>query len=106
MSEAQIVRAAALFSTLAEPSRLRLLQALQGGALTVGELVDATALSQANVSKHLASLHNARLVNKAKEGIFVRYEIADPVIEKLCELVCGKLERDIKDAASALGVAE
>lgn len=103
MSDAQIARAAALFATLAEPSRLRLLQSLLGGPLTVGELVEATGLSQANVSKHLAGLHNARLVDKRREGVFVRYEIGDPVIDQLCSLVCAKLERDIRRDVAALG---
>lgn len=102
MSEAQITRAASLFATLAEPSRLRLLQALRGGSLTVSELVDETGLSQANVSKHLAGLHNARLVNKMREGVFVRYEIGDPVIDQLCALVCAKLERDVQQDIAAL----
>jgi ArsR family transcriptional regulator len=97
MSEARIERAAALFATLAEPSRLRLLQTLMGGSLTVGALVEATGLSQANVSRHLSCLHTARLVNKTREGIFVRYAITDPVVEQLCALVCSKLDRDLQE---------
>lgn len=97
MSNGQIERAAALFAALAEPSRLRLLQALmRGGGLTVTELVDETGLSQANVSKHLGGLHAARLVAKAREGVFVRYEIGDPIVQDLCGLVCAKIERDVK----------
>jgi DNA-binding transcriptional ArsR family regulator len=104
MSDAQISRAAALFATLAEPSRLRLLQSLLGGStLTVTELVAATGLSQANVSKHLSVLHSARLVSKTRDGIFVKYEIADNLVSQLCALVCSKMERDLLDDAKALG---
>jgi DNA-binding transcriptional ArsR family regulator len=102
MSDGQIARAAALFAALAEPSRLRLLQAMMhGGALTVTELVEATGLSQANVSKHLSGLHTARLVAKTREGVFVRYEIADPVVQDLCALVCAKIDRDVQQDLKA-----
>lgn len=103
MSGAQVARAAALFGVLAEPSRLRLLQALREGPLTVGELVEGTELSQANVSKHLAGLHAARLVGKERDGVFVRYAISDPVVDELCSLVCSKIERDVQRDAKELG---
>lgn len=95
MTDAQIERAAGLFAALAEASRLRLLQALMvGGEMTVGELVEVTGLSQANVSKHLSGLYSARLVDKKRDGVYVRYRICDPVVLSLCELVCAKIERD------------
>lgn len=95
MSDAQIERAATLFAALAEASRLRLLQALlHGGEMTVSALVEATGLSQANVSKHLSGLHTARMVAKERQGVYVSYRISDPVVQSLCGLVCEKIERD------------
>ncbi|WP_202863964.1 ArsR/SmtB family transcription factor [Ereboglobus luteus] len=102
LSEPQLQRASMLFATLSEPSRLRLLQALQEGSLSVGELVEATGLSQANVSKHLTVLHGARLVKKSRAGVFVNYELADSVVDQLCGLVCAKMERDLAEEARAL----
>jgi DNA-binding transcriptional ArsR family regulator len=100
LSAVQLAEVARLFGALSEPSRLMLLQALQGGPRTVGELVAVTGLKQANVSRHLAALHERRLVSRAPEGASVRYAIADPMILSLCELVCGKLERDLRNAAA------
>ena len=57
-------------------------------------------MKQANVSKHLGVLHDHRLVRRKREGSFVRYEIADPMVFSLCNLVCGKMERDAKCAAA------
>lgn len=103
MSDGQIERAAALFSALAETSRLQLLQALMhGNTLTVSELVEATGLSQANVSKHLSALHAARLLAKERNGVYVSYRIVDPVVQKLCDLVCQKIERDAVQVLKAL----
>lgn len=103
MSDQQLASVGRLFAVLSEPSRLALLQALQGGPLTVTELVETCAMKQANVSKHLAILHDHHLVGRQREGSSIRYQIADPIIFSLCELVCGKMERDahqIKDLFS------
>ena len=89
------------FRTLGEPLRLRLLQILESGEKTVGELIEGTAASQSNVSKHLGILHEAGLVSRRREGVSVVYAIADPMIFRLCDLVCRsetrKLERNIKE---------
>ena len=100
MSAAQLEAVGRLFAVLSEPSRLQLLQALHGGPLTVSQLVEACAMKQANVSKHLGVLHDHRLVKRRREGVSIRYEIADPMILALCNLVCGKMERDTKCAAA------
>jgi len=77
-----------------------LLQALRDGPLTVTELIEATEMKQANVSKHLAVLHTHHLVKRERAGISIRYEIADPMIFSLCNLVCSKMQRDLKKAAA------
>ena len=100
MSLAQLKAVARLFAVLSEPSRLMLLQALHDRPLTVSELVDACDMKQANVSKHLGVLHDHHLVKRQREGISVRYQIADPMIFSLCNLVCGKMKRDTQCAAA------
>ena len=82
------------FKALAEPARLRILASLRAGELTVGELVDATELSQANLSKHLRTLHAAGFVARQRDGQYVRYRLADPGVFALCDLMCGRLERE------------
>jgi DNA-binding transcriptional ArsR family regulator len=89
-----------LFATLAEPSRLTLLQALHDGPLTVSQLMEVCAMKQTNVSKHLAVLHDHKLVKREREGTTIRYEIADPVVFSWCQLVCGKMKRDAKKTAA------
>ncbi len=100
LSPAQLLEVSRLFAALAEPNRLLLLQALQQGSLTVTELVEASSMKQANVSKHLAVLHQHGLVRRERDGVCIRYQIADPMIFSLCNLVCGKVERDRKQAAA------
>jgi len=103
MSLAQLQAVSRLFAVLSEASRLSILQALHDGPLTVGELVEACGMKQANVSKHLGVLFDHRLVKREREGSSIRYEIADPMIFSLCNLVCGKMEKDAKQATALFG---
>ena len=100
LSAGQLAVVSRLFGVLAEPSRLLLLQALHNGPLTVGDLTEACGMKQANVSRHLAVLHDHRLVKRQRIGTSVRYEIADPMIFSLCNLVCRKMKRDAKCSAA------
>jgi DNA-binding transcriptional ArsR family regulator len=96
MSSGQIEAVARLFAVLSEPNRLGLLHVLHDGPLTVSELVEASGMKQANVSKHLSVLRDHRLVKRERNGTSARYEIADPMVLSLCNLVCGKMQRDAK----------
>ena len=79
---------------------MTLLQALHDGPLTVSQLVEACEMKQANVSKHLATLRDHHLVKRERDGVLIRYQIADPIIFSLCDLVCGKIGRDAREAAA------
>ena len=93
---------AARFKALAEPARLQILNALRAREMTVNELVDATGLGQANVSKHLQSLHAARFVERRKEGLFTYYSLADRAVFRLCDIMCGHLEHEVADRRKTL----
>jgi DNA-binding transcriptional ArsR family regulator len=82
------------FKVLAEPARLQILSVLRSGDRTVSELVELTGLGQANVSKHLQLLHTHGFVTRRKEGLFTWYRLADRDVFRLCDIVCGRLERD------------
>lgn len=89
------------FAVLAEPMRLRLIQALFAGEKNVNALVEETGGTQANISRHLQTLTQAHILSRRKEGLQVFYAIADPSIYKLCELVCGSLEKQFTKQAGA-----
>jgi len=91
------------FKALAEPMRLRILNALRDGELTVSELVERTGATQANISRHLALLHSHGMVARRKEGLHVYYRISDPVVFELCETICARLEREFENVRKTLG---
>ena len=68
---------AARFKVMAEPLRLRILQELEGGEMSVGDITEAVESTQPNVSKHLKMLQDAGLLGRRQEGNTVYYSIAD-----------------------------
>jgi ArsR family transcriptional regulator len=87
LTDAELEKVAGQFRLLAEPMRLKILQALCARPLTVGEIVAATGATQSNISKHLALLRSAGIIERHKDGLFVYYGMSNPLTMKLCELV-------------------
>lgn len=81
------------FQILGDPCRLRILQSIQDEALTVNQIVETLAGNQPNVSKHLHILFDAGLVARERSGNKVFYSITDPVVFKLCDLICRSTAR-------------
>jgi DNA-binding transcriptional ArsR family regulator len=90
------------FRALSEPLRLKILNALRDKAYNVGELTDLLDCSQANVSKHLATLMRHGFVERSAQGTNAFYRIADPRVYQLCDLVCGQMARRFADQAQML----
>jgi ArsR family transcriptional regulator len=68
----------ALFKGFADPTRLRILNALAAGELCVCDLVDLLSLPQPAVSRHLAYLRRTGLVVATREWKFAHYRLAEP----------------------------
>lgn len=77
---------AKLFRGFADPSRLGILDALRNGPLTVSEIVEATRLSQPNVSNHLGCLRDCGLVTAEQQGRYVTYHLSDDRVGELLAL--------------------
>lgn len=101
MSDKMLDLIARRFRTLGEPFRLRILQVLESGEHSVGDLVAALDGNQPNVSKHLQVLFDAGLLSRRREGTSILYAISDPMVFKLCALVCNseaqKSRRDFEE---------
>ena len=90
---AALEQVAAYFRSLSEPTRLRILNVLGTGELSVGEVAQRIGSSVANTSRHLVQMANVGLVARESRGNSVYYRIADPSVNALCDLVCGSIVR-------------
>jgi DNA-binding transcriptional ArsR family regulator len=86
---------AALFSILADPTRLRLLRLLsrqrQPDALCVNALASLLGVTQSAVSQHLRILKSAGLVKGERRGYHIHYFVNREVLERCRNLVSGAL---------------
>jgi len=79
---------AALFKTLSEPVRLRIVYLLlERGELCVCDLVETLQLSQSVVSRHLAYLRNNGLVSNRREGVWIYYRVTQRCCEPLFDYI-------------------
>lgn len=60
---------------LSDPNRVRMLCALRGGELCVCQLIALLRLAPSTVSKHLAIMKQAGLVEDRKQGRWVYYKL-------------------------------
>ncbi|MGF1567946.1 MAG: ArsR/SmtB family transcription factor [Nodosilinea sp.] len=97
-----LAQVADYFKVLSELSRLQVLCVLKSGSKNGSEIMEATGLGQANVSKHLKILAQAGIVTRQPKGVTVYYAITDPLIFDLCELVCQSLETRLQEQSQQL----
>lgn len=91
LPDAVLELVAARFRALGDASRLKILNRLMGGERSVLELVRETGLTQTNVSRHLGVLRREGLVARQPQGNRAVYRVVDPVLVRICHLVCGSL---------------
>ncbi|WP_373481283.1 ArsR/SmtB family transcription factor [Geminocystis sp.] len=96
MSPSALSMVADFFKVLSEVSRLNIVCCLRGGAKNVTEIIEVTGLGQANVSKHLKMLAQVGVVTRTQRGINVYYEITNPFVFQLCDVVCNSISMQIQ----------
>ncbi|SRR6266511_824781 len=73
--------------TLSNPVRLRIINELQDGEMTVGGLAKKLGIRQAHLSQQLSVLRQRGVVTARKDGVNVYYSISNPKIVKACSLI-------------------
>jgi ArsR family transcriptional regulator, arsenate/arsenite/antimonite-responsive transcriptional repressor len=76
---------AEFFKALSHPLRIRVLEALRQGPVSVNELRERLGVEQSTLSQQLAVLRSRRLVVTERSGTTIRYQISDPAIWRLLD---------------------
>jgi len=82
-----LTRAAEVIKCLGHPLRLRLLEALEPGEKSVGELQEYSGASQTAVSQHLGSLRARGIVDFRRDGTHVFYHITEPKVTAILKCI-------------------
>lgn len=94
-----------VFKALADATRLRILALLVNGEICVCHLHETLRLPQPTVSRHLAYLRRAGLVETRRDGLWIHYRLAhldDAVLRTLREITThtlGHVDAIARDAA-------
>lgn len=91
-----------IFQALGHPTRIAIIELLEGGELSAGALIEKLGMEQANVSQHLAVLRAKQIVVNRKVGNQVFYSVRDPIILKIFALMRRYFQKNLKEALDML----
>lgn len=74
-----------LFRVLGHPARVRILELLRDGELSVGALQVGLGLDSGGTSQHLGALRRIGVVESRRDGTSVFYRVDDPRVFDLLE---------------------
>lgn len=90
LTEAQAL--AELLQALGDPTRLRILSALDMACVPVGTIVEATGLRQPTVSRHLRILRDRGVVRAERRGTYIYYCAASEALRPALDAACALLD--------------
>jgi ArsR family transcriptional regulator len=77
---------AEFFKALAHPLRIRILELLRGGPLSVGQIQEATGAPGTSVSQQLGVLRARGIVETERRGTTIIYRVADAELFELLDV--------------------
>jgi len=81
--ESDLLRLALIFKVMGDPTRLRIITALQGGEMCVCDLAAYLNLTESAVSHQLRRLRELNLIKNRREGQILFYSLDDNHVEDL-----------------------
>ncbi len=93
---------AEFFKALANPIRIKIIDELRSGELTVSEIRDRLDVELPNVSQQLAVLKGKRLVIARKQGNNIYYSCVDPTVFKLLDVAKQVFNNHLDDIQETL----
>ncbi len=96
-------RNAEILKALGHPTRIAILEILRRGEGCVCRIFPALGSSQPNVSKHLAILKKAGILDSRQEGTMTFYWVVDTRVYEILELVEEMIRRESRSQLREVG---
>ncbi len=93
---------AQLFRVLGHPVRIRILELLNDGERSVGDLQAALSLDSSGTSQHLSALRQQGVLESRRAGTSVYYRIRDPRVSQLLAVAKQLLTSALSDTQTLL----
>ena len=94
------------FKALAHPIRIRILELLREGPLSVGQLQEAIGAPPSSVSQQLAVLRSRAIVTTERRGTSVIYAVGDPDLFDLLDAARRILNAHLSDTIDLLRLVD
>jgi DNA-binding transcriptional ArsR family regulator len=97
---------AEFFKALAHPLRIRILELLRSGSLSVTQIQDATGAPGSSVSQQLAVLRSRNIVATERNGTTIIYRVPDPELFELLDVARRILTAHLSDSIDLLRLVD
>lgn len=97
MEEKMFQMHAEVCKSMANPTRLKIMNLLREGEKGVEELREKLKLPKANLSQHLSILRHRRIVSTRRAGLNIYYKVANPKMIKACDILREVLLEQLKE---------
>jgi DNA-binding transcriptional ArsR family regulator len=97
MEERVLELKAEILKTLAQPTRLKILELLRNGEKCICEIVPAINGEQSNISRHISLMQKSHLVATRKDGVRVMVKVLDSEIFSILDRVSKILKNQMKE---------
>ena len=87
MEEKMFQMHAEVCKSMANSTRLKIMNLLREGEKSVEELRERLKLPKANLSQHLSILRQRRIVTTRRGGLNIYYKVANPKMIKACDIL-------------------
>jgi DNA-binding transcriptional ArsR family regulator len=94
---------AEFFRALGHPTRVRVLELLKGGEMTVGDLQADLGIDSSGASQHLSAMRRQGILEARKEGTSVYYKVRDPRVFQILESARQVIGSHLEEANALLG---
>ena len=105
MEEKMFQMHAEVCKSMANPTRLKIMNLLREGEKGVEELLERLKLPKANLSQHLSVLRQRKIVSTRREGLNIYYKVANPEMIKACDILREVLLEQLQEGGQLMKVA-
>jgi ArsR family transcriptional regulator len=94
---------AELCRAMGNPLRMEIMHLLRAGPMNVNDIASATHTHQTSISRNLAILRNAGIVITRRDGTNIIYQVANPKIMSVCDMMREVLSEHMDERSKIMG---
>jgi len=92
-----------VIQAMAHPIRIAIVEVLRNGEVCVCDIAERIDTDRSNVSRHLAVMTHAGILNSRKDGLQVFYSLQTPCVLNFLACATQTLKQNLKQQAKAIG---